>query len=104
MVAELVKAVLGAVAKVRKELSKSKPKLGRGRPSSKRAKKAARRTEDGHERQRFRDLLAELATQCRNTCEFGNFESPLRVTKLTDPTPLGREAFRLLQRARSQPT
>jgi hypothetical protein len=43
VVAELVKAVLSAVAKVRKELSKSKPKLGRGRPSSKRAKKAARR-------------------------------------------------------------
>jgi hypothetical protein len=42
VVAELVKAVLGAVAKVRKELSKSKPKLGRGRPSSKRAKKTAR--------------------------------------------------------------
>jgi hypothetical protein len=41
VVAELVKAVLGAVAKVRKELSKSKPKLGRGRPSSKRAKKTA---------------------------------------------------------------
>jgi len=68
-----------------------------------RAKKAARRTEDGHELQSFRELLAELATQCRNTCEFGNFESPLRVTKLTDPTPLGREAFRLLERARSQP-
>ena len=59
-----------------------------------RAKKAARRTEDGHELQSFRELLAELATQCRNTCEFGNVESPLRVTKLTDPTPLGREAFR----------
>jgi hypothetical protein len=43
VVAELVKAVLGAVAKVRKQLSNSKPKLGRGRPSSKRAKKAARR-------------------------------------------------------------
>lgn len=30
---ELVKAVLGAVAKVRKDLAASKPKLGRGRPS-----------------------------------------------------------------------
>jgi len=68
-----------------------------------RAKKAARRTEDAHELQSFRELLAELATRCRHTCEFGNVESPLRVTKLTDPTPLGCEAFRLLERARRQP-
>ena len=68
-----------------------------------RAKKATRRTEDGHELQSFRELLAELATQCRNTCEFGNVESSLRITKLTDPNPVQREAFGLLERARSQP-
>ena len=39
---ELVKAVLGAVAKVRKELAAAKPKLGRGRPS-KAARALARR-------------------------------------------------------------
>jgi hypothetical protein len=40
---ELIKAVLRAVAKVRKELAAKKPTLSRGRPSSKRAKRAARR-------------------------------------------------------------
>ncbi|MCP4898602.1 MAG: transposase, partial [bacterium] len=40
---ELTKAVLRAVAKVRKELATKKPKLSRGRPSSNRAKRAARR-------------------------------------------------------------
>lgn len=40
---ELTKAVLRAVAKVRKELAAKKPKLPRGRPSSKQAKRAARR-------------------------------------------------------------
>jgi hypothetical protein len=39
---ELVQAVLGAVAKVRKELAAAKPKLGRGRPS-KAARALARR-------------------------------------------------------------
>ena len=40
---ELTKAVLRAVAKVRKAKAVEKPKLGRGRPSSKQAKRAARR-------------------------------------------------------------
>ena len=40
---ELIKAVLRAVAKVRKELAAKKPTLSRGRPSSKQAKRAARR-------------------------------------------------------------
>lgn len=40
---ELTKAVLRAVAKIRKELAATKPKLGRGRPSSTAARKAARR-------------------------------------------------------------
>ena len=40
---EITKAVLRAVAKVRKELAAMKPKLGRGRPSSAAARQAARR-------------------------------------------------------------
>jgi hypothetical protein len=40
---ELTKAVLRAVAKVRKEMAAGKPKLGRGRPSSATARKAAQR-------------------------------------------------------------
>ncbi len=43
VIKELTKAVLRAVAKVRKELAATKPKLGRGRPSSPAARKAARR-------------------------------------------------------------
>ena len=43
VIKELTKAVLRAVAKVRKELAASKPKLGRGRPSTAAARKAARR-------------------------------------------------------------
>lgn len=42
VVKELTKAVLHALAKVRKELAATKPKLGRGRPSSTAARKAAR--------------------------------------------------------------
>jgi Transposase len=42
VIAELTKAVLRAVAKLRKELAAKIPKLPRGRPSSKAAKRAAR--------------------------------------------------------------
>lgn len=51
---ELTKAVLRAVAKVRKELAAGKPKLGRGRPSSDAARKAARR------RKRIEQKVGEL--------------------------------------------
>ena len=43
VIKELTKAVLRAVARVRKELAATKPKLGRGRPSSVAAREAARR-------------------------------------------------------------
>ena len=43
IIKEITKAVLRAVAKVRKELAATKPKLGRGRPSSPAARQAARR-------------------------------------------------------------
>jgi hypothetical protein len=43
VLAEITKAVLHAVAKVRKELDRKKERLGRGRPSSPQAKRAARR-------------------------------------------------------------
>ena len=42
VIQELTKAVLRAVAKIRKELAATKPKLGRGRPSSLAAHEAAR--------------------------------------------------------------
>jgi hypothetical protein len=43
VIKELTKAVLRAVAKVRKELAAMKPTLGRGRPASPAARRAARR-------------------------------------------------------------
>lgn len=55
VLAELIKAVLGAVAKVRKPLAAKKPKkLPRGRPASKAAKRAARR------KQRIERKVGEL--------------------------------------------
>jgi hypothetical protein len=43
IIKELTKAVLRAVAKIRKELAATKPSLGRGRPSSAAARQVARR-------------------------------------------------------------
>jgi hypothetical protein len=43
VIKELTKAVLRAVAKIRKELAATKPKLSRGRPSTTAARKAAQR-------------------------------------------------------------
>ena len=54
MIKELTKAVLRAVAKIRKELAATKPKLGRGRPRTKAARKAAR------ERQRIERKVGDL--------------------------------------------
>jgi hypothetical protein len=51
---ELTKAVLRAVAKVRKQLAARKPPLQRGRPSTPAAKRAARR------RQRLQQKIADL--------------------------------------------
>jgi hypothetical protein len=51
---ELTKAVLRAVAKVRKELAAAKPKLGRGRPSTPAARKASQR------RQRIERKVGDL--------------------------------------------
>jgi hypothetical protein len=62
------------------------------------AKKVGRQSEDGHELHSFRTLLAALGTQCRNTCQFGEGESAVCFSKLTDPSPLQSEAFRLLER------
>ena len=60
-------------------------------------KSAARRTHEGHEVQSFRTLLMALGTQCRQTYRFAENESAIEIQKLTDPTPLQTEAFRLLQ-------
>lgn len=55
VIKELTKAVLRAVAKVRKEMAAMKPPLGRGRPSSTTARRAARRRK--HIAQKVGDLF-----------------------------------------------
>jgi transposase len=62
-----------------------------------RRKKAARRSEAGHPLHSFRTLLAELATQSRYTCQFGDGASAIPISKITDSNALQAEAFRLLQ-------
>jgi hypothetical protein len=60
-------------------------------------KKATRRSENGYPLHSFRTLLAELATQSRRTCQFGDGDSAIPISKITDPSALQTEAFRLLQ-------
>ncbi len=55
VIAEITKAVLHAVSKVRKQLAAQKTPLGRGRPSTRDAKRAARRNERLQEK--IRDLF-----------------------------------------------
>jgi hypothetical protein len=50
-------------------------------------------TSSGHPTHSLRDLLAELATQTRNTIRVG--DSPATLTKLTQPTPLQARALEL---------
>jgi len=54
VIKELTKAVLRAVAKIRKELAATKPKLGRGRPASVAARRTARQAK------RIRQKVADL--------------------------------------------
>jgi transposase len=62
-----------------------------------RRKKALRRSAEGYPLNSFRTLLAALATQCRTTCQFGDGDSAIPISKITDPSTLQDEAFRLLQ-------
>ena len=51
-------------------------------------------TSSGHPTHSLRDLLADLATQTRNTIRVG--DSPATFTKLTQPTPLQARALELV--------
>ena len=62
-----------------------------------REKKAERRTAEGYAVHSFRTLLAELGTQCRQTCQLGDRDSAIQIDKITEPTGLQTEAFRLLE-------
>ena len=59
-------------------------------------KKKTRRNADGLEVHSFRTLLAELGTRCRNTCTLTAAESEATFTQITEPSPLQKEALRLL--------
>ena len=60
------------------------------------AKKKTRVNAGGQTVHSFRTLLAELATQCRNTCTVTLEGTSSHFTQLTDARPLQAEAFRLL--------
>jgi len=66
------------------------------------AKKIERQTSEGNELQSFRTLLDELRTQSRNTCQFKKGNSVIHITRVTEPTALQNEAFRLLAEYCSQ--
>ena len=59
-------------------------------------KKAVHRTADDLPVHSFRTLLAELATRSRHTCLTAGASPEHTFSKLTAPTPLQREAYRLL--------
>lgn len=60
------------------------------------AKKKTRTNAAGQPVHSFRTLLAELATQCRNTCTVTSEGTTNSFSQLTDASPLQAEAFRLL--------
>jgi DDE family transposase len=64
------------------------------RSASARAKAGSATTPDGHPAHTLPDLLADLATICRNTVRVGPTQHTF--TRLTTPTPLQAHALRLL--------
>ncbi len=59
-------------------------------------KKASKITASGFIAHSFESLLDELATRCRLTCKFGEGKNASRIIRYTAPTPLQKEAFKLL--------
>ena len=99
VLAELTRAVLGAVAKVRKELSAAEPKLGRGRPS-----KAARRVARRKKRieQKVGALFEHRHLFVRRTLSRAERRTLLRITRglpqLRVLRELMEEVYRLFDR------
>ena len=60
-------------------------------------KKDLRVTTEGLPIHSFETLLAELATLCRNRCRLKSDPKSPTFSQLTQPTPLQRRAFELLQ-------
>ena len=93
VIKELTKAVLRAVAKVRKELAAAKPKLGRGRPSSPAACKAARRRKQIE--QKVGDLFQHRYLFVQHDLTPAQRQTVLRITR-------GRPELRTLREIMDQ--
>ncbi len=59
-------------------------------------KKKTHRTAEGLPVQRFRSLIADLGTLCRNRCRFGEGPDAQILHRTTEPTPLQARALTLL--------
>jgi len=79
VIKELTKAVLCALAKIRKELSATKPKLARGRPSSPVARQAARRAK--RIEQKVGDLFQHRYLFVQHTLTSAQRRTLLRITR-----------------------
>jgi hypothetical protein len=97
---EITKAVLGAVAKLRKGLAATAPKLGRGRPASKAARRAAR----GKKRieQKVGDLFEHRYLFVRHHLTASERKTLTRITRgqpqLRSLRGLMEEVYRLFDR------
>ena len=79
VIAELTKAILKAIAKVRRELKAAMPKLGRGRPASPAQKKAARRKKPL--RQKMTDLFEHRCLLVKHHLTPGDKKTLTRITR-----------------------
>jgi len=61
-----------------------------------RKKKQTRRTPEGLPVHSFHTLLRELGTRSKNTCRLGEGKTVVKFEKLTEPSPLQKQAFKLL--------
>jgi hypothetical protein len=97
---EVTKAVLGAVAKLRKGLAADAPKLGRGRPASKAAKHAARRKK--RIEQKVGDLFEHRYLLVRRHLTASERKTLTRITRgqpqLRSLRGLMEEVYRLFDR------
>ena len=100
VIAELTKAVLKAVAKVRRELKAAMPKLGRGRPSSSAQKKAARRKKRMQEK--ISDLFEHRYLFVKHYLTPGEQKTLVRITRgfphLRALREIMNEVYRLFDR------
>jgi hypothetical protein len=64
--------------------------------SSVKKKKQSKHTPEGFTVHSFHSLLRDLATQCKNTCRLGEGNTATHFTRLTELTPLQKQAFILL--------